>query len=66
MKTWGNGGTPLLVIQSVRYVCSTVLHICYRQQYHQRLHDRPSLWAGTSGKQIPEGDTALIDPNLRS
>ena len=66
MKTWGNCGTYLHLITSVRYVYFIVLHTCRRQQYRQRLHDRPSLRAAASGKQISEGDTALIDPNLRS
>jgi hypothetical protein len=62
----GNQGTHLEVIQSLRYVCFTVMPACHRQQHRQRPYGPEWSRAATSGKLIPGGGTTLNDPNLRA
>jgi hypothetical protein len=65
MMRSGNRGTHLEVIQSLRYVCFTVLPTCHRQQHRQRPHGPEWSRAATSGKLTPGGITDPTDPDLR-
>jgi hypothetical protein len=66
MKRFGNDGTYLQAIQSLQYVCFTVLYPCRRQRCHQRPYGREWSLAVASGKLTPIGVTADIDPALCS